>query len=896
MAAITYTVKRGDSLWKICSSKEWGPKISGNSINAKINTVVALNNIKNRNLIYVGQVLVLSNSGGSNPAPAPAPAPVPAAPTTTLKTVTINTLALQSDSSTGRDVFAQWSWKRENTKNFKVRWEFDVDGEIKYETFETENTWSEYTVPKEFQEKATHVQVFVKPVAENKKNSNGSDSGIPYWSDVKEVGKQYWFSNNPPSVPPAPSCKISEQNDFILECYYENIDPADLRDATHVVFQIIKDNTYSVHVSGPVKINKETQSVKYQYNVIFGSSYKVRAKAVKTGNNTESGWSDYSSSVSTKPSVPTDIITTCRADQQIDSATGEKILSVFLEWSPVSNVTSYTIEYTTNREYFTTATNEITSINTDTAVTQWRVTGIEVGREYFFRLRANNSVGSSNPSGIVSVIVGTAPAAPTTWSSSNGSFVGESLNLYWTHNSTDNSRQTYAELWLTIDGVREPAAYTFQNGTNPNSGEEIDEQVFLYGKAISYKGSLHVELDTTHRSLKNKEIQWEVRTAGVAGFGDWSIPRTVYVYEKPVLNLSVTKDEGGTTGLIETLTEFPFYVRASVGLENYNIQRPIGYHLKITANEFYETVDDAGRTTVINNGDSVYSKYFDTTSDLIDELSADKLDLESGINYTVFCSVDMSTGLSIEGVHSFMVSWSDAQYKTNADIGIDTNSFTAIISPYCTDLDGNFVDNIFLSVYRREYDGTFTKIASDIPNDNNTSVTDPHPSLDYARYRIVARDNITGAISFFDLPSYPVGGTSVIIQWDEEWSTFDATGSNSSDGPAWSGSLLELPYNIDVTDKRKPDVSLVEYAGRKHPVSYYGTQTGESASWSVVIPKDDKDTIYALRRLSLWMGDVYVREPSGSGYWANITVSFSQNHNDVSVPVTLDLTRVEGRV
>ena len=99
-----------------------------------------------------------------------------------------------------------------------------------------------------------------------------------------------------------------------------------------------------------------------------------------------------------------------------------------------------------------------------------------------------------------------------------------------------------------------------------------------------------------------------------------------------------------------------------------------------------------------------------------------------------------------------------------------------------------------------------------------------------------------------------------------------------------------------MTDKRATEVSFVEYAGRKHPVSYYGTQVGETSSWSMVIPKEDKETIYALRRLSLWSGDVYVREPSGMGYWANVNVSFSQKHTEVTVPVTLDITRVEGGV
>ena len=62
------------------------------------------------------------------------------------------------------------------------------------------------------------------------------------------------------------------------------------------------------------------------------------------------------------------------------------------------------------------------------------------------------------------------------------------------------------------------------------------------------------------------------------------------------------------------------------------------------------------------------------------------------------------------------------------------------------------------------------------------------------------------------------------------------------------------------------------------------------------IPKSDKETLYALRRLSIWMGDVYVREPSGSGYWANISVSFSQTHCQLTIPVQIEITRVEGGV
>ena len=875
MAAITYTVKRGDSLWKICSSSEWGPKISGNTINAKINTLVSLNNIKNPDRIYVGQILTLSGSGSSQSSSSSAQS----------NKVTINGFGLQSDSTSGRDMYAFWSWHKANDhfKEYQVRWEQYKEGHLWDTTTTMTNDECEYTADAT----AEYVQVFIRPIAENMLDSEGKDTGVPHWT-AEETGKQYRFSENPPLTPDvAPTCEI---NDLTLTAKIDDIQAQKL-DAAKIVFQIIKDNKTVIHTSQPVPITKVTDdyyTVLYEYTVEHGSTYKVRAKSVN-GKGKESGWSDFSNEVGTKPSAPSSI-TTYRRNKRSDGS-----ISAYLEWTSVANATKYIIEYTTVLEDFETAPDNIQKVETTDARTSLEVTDIDSGYDYFFRVKAVNDIGESSPTEIVTIPIGTPPAAPTTWSSASSAFVGDDMELNWVHNPTDGSRQSYAQLSLKINNDNW-MSYTFENTTNETTGELINTETFTYGTAISYKGELHVKMDTTNTNLKNAKVQWKVRTAGVTdqfSDTDWSVERTIYIYEKPTLNLSMTSDLAGTGDLITTLTSFPFYIRGTVSLESYDLQRPIGYHLRIVSNEFYITADDEGRTNTVNSGDDVYSKYFDTSETLIVEMSANNIDLESGISYTVYCAADMSTGLTVSQYHEFSVSWIDVEYAINADISVNQETYTALISPYCLDSNGNLVENVTLSVYRREYDGTYTRIASGIPN-TNTSVTDPHPSLDYARYRLVAKDTSTGAISFYDMAGYPVDGTAILIQWDEEWTTFDVSDENSVEGPPWSGSMLKLPYNIDVTDNRKPETSFVEYAGRKHPVSYYGTQTGETSTWSVSIPKEDKETIYALRRLSLWAGDVYVREPSGMGYWANVAVTFNINHNEVTVPVMLTITRVEG--
>ena len=884
MAMTTYTVERGDSLWWIASN--YGSSIAGNSINAKIDTLVQLNGIKNQNLIYVGQVLRLSGSGSESSSSGSSGSSSSTGQTQPI----VNAFGLQAANTTSgknRAMYAAWKFSRANTKNFKYRWlqyknhKWIIGSEGATAGSGSAYCYSEWTADAE----ATKVEFQVIPVPTTHKDSNNND--VDDWTGAQwSVMKEYDFSNNPPLTPPTPSISIT---DLTLTASISNIIASEL-DAVGVRFNIVKNNSASIHTSAPVKINRTSNHVSYQYAVRPGSKYTVRACSVNSKGK-RSGWSDFSSEAETRPSAPSRI-TTYRRNKRSDGS-----VSAYLEWTAVANATKYKIEYTTVREDFETAPNNIRSIETENARTSIEITGIETGYDYFFRVRAVNSIGESNPTGIVTIPIGTPPAAPTTWSSASSAFVGESMSLNWIHNPTDNSRQSYAQLSLKIND-NDWASFVFENTTNETSGETINESTFTYGKAISYKGQLYVELNTSYSTLKNAKIQWKVRTAGVTDqFSDtaWSVERMIYIYEMPTLNLSMTSDLAGTGEIITTLTSFPFYIRGTINLESYGIQKPIGYHLRIVSKGQYQTVDDTGRTVTVNPGDAVYSKYFDTTSVLVVEMSANNVDLESGIGYTIYCTADMSNGLTVNQSHDFSVSWTDVTYTINAEISVDTDAYTALITPYCYDSNDQLVQNLVLSVYRREYDGQYTQISSDIPN-NSTSVTDPHPALDYARYRLVAKDTTTGAISFYDMAGYPVGGVSVIIQWDEEWSTFDVSDETSVNSPSWSGSMLKIPYNIDVTDKRSTEVSFVEYAGRKHPVSYYGTQVGETSTWSMAIPKKDKETIYALRRLSLWAGDVYVREPSGMGYWANVNVSFSQNHTEVTVPVTLDITRVEGGV
>ena len=720
---------------------------------------------------------------------------------------------------------------------------------------ETDNCFCTYTPPDNW----TFVNCHVIPVSKTRK-VNGKDT--PYWSgELSNVG--YYRYNMPPETPPSPSVEI---DGFTLTATVDNI--SDAR-SDEIQFQVFNGTT--IFTSGTATVKAAMATFKCTVNA--GGSYRVRVRSaniisaggpVTVGSRSYSEWTDFTSPAETIPSAPSSI-TTIR---------GASSTSIYLEWTTVNSAETYEIEYTTNVNYFDNS-SETTSV-TGIEFNHYTVTGLESGDEYFFRVRAVNDQGESGWTGIKSVIIGKAPAAPTTWSSATTVIVGDPLNLYWVHNAQDGSKETYAEVEITV-GNGQPQTYTIENPTADD--DEAEETTKYY------------TVDTS-KYTEGTKIKWRVRTAGITKqYGEWSIMRTVDIYARPTLSLSLTDQNGSA---VETLTAFPLFIN---GLAGPKTQEPIGYHVSVIADEGYSTVDSVGRTKIVAAGEEVYSAYIDTKDVLLVELSAGNIDLENGISYTVAVRVSMNSGLTADAQQQFDVSWTDEQYPLDVEIAFDPDTYVTYLTPYSRDGEtGELNSGLSLAIYRREFDGSFTEIARGLDSSIMTVVTDPHPALDYARYRIVATANSTGAITYYDPPGYPIGdNVPIIIQWDEEWTDFEVSDNTAVRAqPVWSGSMLKLWYNIDIADNNSPDVSMVNYIGRTYPVSYYGTSIDSTSSWSTEISATDTETIYQLRRLAIWKGDCYVREPSGTGYWANVNVSFNKTHQELTIPVTLDITRVEG--
>ena len=916
------TVERGDTLSGIAST------YAKYSNNATYKQLAAINNIKDPNKIAIGQKIYLVKTTSTTTKPA-----------TNSKAI-IDHFGIQSNSD--NLLFATWSWDKSYTDYYECQWGYATGDGVWFVGSKTTTTdkQSTYNMPSN----ATRVRFRVKPVSKKyTKNKKETSHWVAEWTNYKIHN----VSEEPPDKPSAPNVEIDK---YTLTAELDNINST----AKQIEFRVVRDDekTYKTGV-----VDVKTKHAAFSCTVQAGHDYKVCCRGIK--NKLYSEWSDYSGSVGTIPAAP----------KAIKAIKALSETSVYLDWDNVSNAESYDVEYTDQKRYFDSSnqTTTVSGIGKDTngKVGHAEITGLESGKEWFFRVRSVNAKGYSAWTSIKSVVIGKNPGSPTTWSSTTTAIVGEPLNLYFVHNTMDNSNMASFKLELTTKGNTKTITIDATKDYNSNGISYVAPKQIEEGEVVTSRCSI----DTTHNTIGSK-IEWRVCTAGITNkYGDWSILRTVDIYEPPCFILALSKT---------SIDSFPFYINLDF---NQNGQKPIGCHVDISSSEMYKTVDNVGETKIVKEGESVYSKYFDIPTEINDmsvSMTPYNINLESDITYKVTATVTMDSGLTATNSLTFTVAWEDPEWEPNAEISINNeNTVSVDITPYCENAvikyyevtetidslgvnviyvkteneitssiygleyedayttsgeqvfqgttdegvelyycevrEATLVENVLLSVYRKEFDGSFTQIATNIAN--YTTVVDLHPSLDYARYRIVATDKDTGGISYYDLPAFPIGETAIILQWDDHPSNFyTSIEGQRPDFPDWFdkildifgslrdemeqqvevGSILRLPYNIDVSDSVKPDVELIEYIGRKHPVSYYGTHVGSTATWNVVIPRDDEETLYGLRRLATWMGDVYVREPSGSGYWANVVVSFSQKHNDLTIPVTLSITRVEG--
>ena len=494
MATVTYTVKSGDTLSGIAKK-----------YNTTVDNLVKLNNIKDPNYIITGQKLIITGKTTT----ASSTSSSSTSTSTSTNKAKIDVFGVQSNSE--RTMYATWTWSKSNTKEYSVKWYYATGDGVAFVggTDTVTNKQYIFTPPSN----STAVSFYVKPIS---KTYTKDKKQVNYWVADWSTKAYYSFTAHP-TKPGVPTTQYTYPK---LTVSYNNLDIV----GTAIRFELV-DNKTGKAVGSPVDVTIKAKAASTVFTLPVGGEYKVHARSIK--DKEYSDWSEYTEVFGTAP-------------KSISGWNFAKAISdtaVQLDWVNVSTATSYVVEYTTKKIYFDSGSSQVQSVTIDVSSNgpDWHVghaeiTGLESGKEYFFRVKAVNDNGSSAWSEIVSVVVGKKPTAPTTWSSTTTAIVGDPLYLYWVHNAQDASTQTYAQLEITINGVTNTETINTTGSTPEGEAEKT------YNKEI--KTSSYPEGTT---------IQWRVRTAGILTddggnplYGDWSIQRTIDIYAQPTLQLRIT--------------------------------------------------------------------------------------------------------------------------------------------------------------------------------------------------------------------------------------------------------------------------------------------------------------------------------------------------------------------
>jgi hypothetical protein len=777
---------------------------------------------------------------------------------------TVTGIAVGKLANTDKGLFVQFNWSKSHTANFDIAWYYATGttysaGGLKWFIGQRSNVTPDHsgagyrytwTAP----DNAVSVRVCVRPISTTYTQKSKTYN---YWTASWSSYAYYTFTAKPPTP--------------VLEAELDTAGKAVTLKLTGMgtdTYASGREVYWQKAVDGGAwaywRTDKITSSALTISDTLApGHKYWYRACDKITGPATSyyvGYWSNYSeaATVITRPAAPL-----------TDSLKAASDSSATLQWKATGWADTYTVQWSKNAGAWDTASlEEIESADGITG-TVYTASGLDRGVRWFFRVQGVNETGDGDLSKIMSVVVGTVPDAPTAYATATAYRIGDSVRLSWVHNCEDESDQTDAQVRWSTDGG--------SSWTTKSAG----------------KNSVY-DLDTTGMA-DGSTVSWQVRTKGAVNtWGEWSGALTFRVWEVPQLSVALTDSGGNPVDAASSpLTSMPLNIALAAGTA---AQTAVAFDVSLYAGEDYLSVDSAGQTVSIPQGTVLWSAHLDGESQAT--VGYGDCLLVGGISYGVTAVAVMSSGIRTDDIDvPFATQWDGSVPDPAADIRCYEDTYTARIWPRCMVLDeqtgqeSSTYADCELAVWRVEADGRLVRLAYALPNDGTAAVIDPHPALGTPTYRIVATDPATGATSASDeLGELAV--RSIVVQWDEEWRQDESGPEDGADD--YAGSMVELPYNIRIQEHATKDVVLRDYIGRTSPAAYYGTQQGVGATWTTdVIRPREPEKIAALRRLSAWMGEAYVREPDGAGYWATVDVSSSWGYDSPAAGITLTVTRTD---
>lgn len=331
----------------------------------------------------------------------------------------------------------------------------------------------------------------------------------------------------------------------------------------------------------------------------------------------------------------------------------------------------------------------------------------------------------------------------------------------------------------------------------------------------------------------------------------------------------------------------------------YISQNIVEYSIQIEANTEYKTFNKLGQEITIHIGDILFKKRysgddFEAMGGSIVHETIDCNDCSEfypGKQYKIKISAAFESGMTAENESTFLYSPTGTWKTPNATVTINDHvAYIKVTGP--TLPTGDSYNNYINFVYRRNIDGTLTCVASNInPSATGTTVVDPHPIIGHNAY-LVGCMNKKNALVGRKVIEVEHTSCLPIVEFASNWTPYMF--NNPDAWQYFKDITIDQIFNVTLSENNSKESESIQFAGRSSKITYFGTSVEEKQSWSFAFPREDKETLYKLRLLSVYEGNAYIREPNGRGYWANVDVSINDKYDDPTTTGTLTITKAGG--
>ena len=591
-------------------------------------------------------------------------------------------------------------------------------------------------------------------------------------------------------------------------------------------------------------------------------SFSVYAFQGSTSRVTKDGYYKYAVTANMKSATVKDggDVPTAPAtlSAEISDTPGEVILTWAWSWNKAD---SAEISWSQNPNAWESTDQPSTYTITNVNAAKWRVSGLETGVKWYFRVRlaveADGALSYGPYSDNAEVDLSSAPAAPVLVLSAAVAAKDSMITASWGYVSTDSTGQAYAEICKA----------TLNNG------------VITYGDVIARaKTEQHVDITLGDGWVTGSTYNLSVRVTSASGHvSEWSDLVPIQIADPLICTITSTSlstetipvsDDNPEAYDINVLTAMPLTATitgaGTGGVTTLIIERAEEYHM--IRPDDSQTDGYEGETIALIRQDGE-SQITVSNADLIGAL-------DDGAPYRLIAVIEDGLGQSDSQTIDFMAQW---EHQAGIPGGSVQNiGLVTKITPTAPTWaeTGDVCD-----IYRISADKPELIIQN---GEFGTVYVDPYPAIGEGKgHRIVCRTANGDYITATNQPAW----TDLIEQ-----AVIDEYGIIVD----FDGRQLILPYNIALANKWTKDFQLTTYLG--------GSQQGDwnpgitrTATYNVLLTEDeDADTIEGMRHLADYHGICHIRTPEGSSYACDIQVTENNAYSDgIIVSYVLTATRVD---